>query len=74
MKRNRLAPKQERRHAHARNVAIKAARPRADESHPGEIDTDLEDLLLDADDFDDDAVALVTAVQRMHFDHEGLAG
>lgn len=71
MKRNHHAPKQERRHAHARNAAIKAT---PDESYPGEIDTDLEDLLIDADDFDADVVALVTDVQRMHFDHEGLVG
>jgi len=74
MKRNRLAPKQERRHAHASSAAIKATPQQADESYPGEIDTDLEDLLLDADDFDADAVALVIDVQRMHFDHEGLVG
>ena len=64
--------KQKRRNANARNAAIKATPPQATESHPGEIDTDLEDLLIEADDFDADAVALVTDVQRMHLDHEGL--
>jgi hypothetical protein len=72
MVRNKM--KQERRNANARNAAIKATPPQAGESHPGEIDTDLEDLLIDADDFDADAVALVTDVQRMHFDQEGLIG
>jgi hypothetical protein len=72
MVRNKM--KQERRHASARNAAIKATPPQAGESHPGEIDADLEDLLIDADDFDADAVALVTDVQRMHFDQEGLIG
>lgn len=70
MVRNKM--KQERRNANARNAAVKATPPQADESHPGEIDTDLEDLLIDADDFDADAVALVTDVQRTHLDHEGL--
>ena len=70
MVRNKM--KQERRHANARNAAIKATPPQADESYPDEINTDLEDLLIDADDFDADAVALVTDVQRMHLDHEGL--
>jgi hypothetical protein len=65
--------KQDRRHPNPRNAAIKAT-PQADGSHPGEIDADLEDLLIDADDFDADALALVTDVQRMHFDQEGLVG
>jgi len=72
MKRNGHAPKQEGRHANARNAATKAIPPQADESYPGEIGPDLECLVIDADEFDADAVALVSDVQRMHFDHEGL--
>ena len=74
MKRHRRVLAPGRRHARARNAVIEAASPRAREFHTDELGNVLEDLLIDAEDFDADAAALVSDVQRMHFDCEERVG